>query len=683
MVKKFVNLLIYICVLCVFSGCGKSAALPIGNDTSDLSFLSEGRFREISIDTSFISGDFYENICYTSNDGYSYILSDLDFFSFVSKDYLITLDKAGNTTVNTLIDRPINTDGTSISISLLCDDASSLTGLSGDYEYSIYYGDYSFNDDLSFSGVCKVSASTYLSNGSFDSFSEYFNIDWDNTGKCISVSHIDEEDMYVFGQTKSLPDSILGNDYKMTNSGIILIDEKGQYQSEYFNFINSGIFSFGFNNVHIIDSDSFSGIYRNSDNTTVLSCFVRDNSKTDQKPIVIASSDLEFDFMRDVISYNLENGEFDITVIDYSDRSTENDPLEGWSLLKEDVVNGFRPDIILNTIGYDSYFESYLSSQSLSVDLKEMLAKDPELDGVKFTDKAGSLFYSGDTVYSIIPSYTYRTVTGDSSRLSSVKWDINSFVEYADSTDEEAMFFLLDYKDTYLKRLIEYNGSSYVDKNSKSASFDTGEFASFLKIASKLPNDYSEASNLYYWGLEPCDVLLCDQLCNGIGSMHYESTVSLRGGYTDLGFPVGTEIGSGVISAVESFIILSGRAYTNECWSFIRKYLTPEYQDVMTYGIPVTVSGFDAWSAVWYPDSREFTGDSYIKNGFQCFVNPVTDVDADRIIKSINECRRMEFMDYRVEQIVLEYAHQYFDGKITAEEAAAAIDRDVEAYLAS
>jgi hypothetical protein len=103
----------------------------------------------------------------------------------------------------------------------------------------------------------------------------------------------------------------------------------------------------------------------------------------------------------------------------------------------------------------------------------------------------------------------------------------------------------------------------------------------------------------------------------------------------------------------------------------------------MTYGIPVTVSGFDAWSAVWYPDSREFTGDSYIKNGFQCFVNPVTDVDADRIIKSINECRRMEFMDYRVEQIVLEYAHQYFDGKITAEEAAAAIDRDVEAYLAS
>ena len=43
----------------------------------------------------------------------------------------------------------------------------------------------------------------------------------------------------------------------------------------------------------------------------------------------------------------------------------------------------------------------------------------------------------------------------------------------------------------------------------------------------------------------------------------------------------------------------------------------------------------------------------------------------------------MEFSDFEVEQIVLEHAHQFFDGKITSEEAASAIDRDVEAYLAS
>ena len=52
-------------------------------------------------------------------------------------------------------------------------------------------------------------------------------------------------------------------------------------------------------------------------------------------------------------------------------------------------------------------------------------------------------------------------------------------------------------------------------------------------------------------------------------------------------------------------------------------------------------------------------------------------------IKKINDCQTMEFSDYRIEQIVIENAHLYFDGRMTAEEAASAIDKDVEAYLAS
>jgi hypothetical protein len=346
-------------------------------------------------------------------------------------------------------------------------------------------------------------------------------------------------------------------------------------------------------------------------------------------------------------------------------------------------LDGFKPDIILNTTGNDEIFTSKLVSLGLPLDLKNIVSKDSDLSDSKFTDKASSLFYSGDSIYSIVPSYTYRTVVGDSGRLSDVKWDINTFMDYADSTDANSMFFMLDHKDAFLKRVVEFNGFSYVDAKSGSASFDSDEFITFLKYASRLPEDISEANNLYYWGIEPCDVLLKDQICNGIGNMHYEAIVSLRNNYVDLGFPIGTELGSGVISADNSFMIISGRAYTNECWSFIKKYLTPEYQNQLTLGIPVTQSGFDQWTTVRFGDYRYFSADSYYRDGVEYIAEMVTDEEADMIVKNINDCRRMEFMDYRIEQIVLEYAHQFFDGKLSVEEAAAAIDRDVEAYLAS
>ena len=55
----------------------------------------------------------------------------------------------------------------------------------------------------------------------------------------------------------------------------------------------------------------------------------------------------------------------------------------------------------------------------------------------------------------------------------------------------------------------------------------------------------------------------------------------------------------------------------------------------------------------------------------------------DYLKNNLNNCRRTEFKDYTVEQIVLEYARQYFDGKITSQQAASSIDREVEAYLQS
>ena len=186
-------------------------------------------------------------------------------------------------------------------------------------------------------------------------------------------------------------------------------------------------------------------------------------------------------------------------------------------------------------------------------------------------------------------------------------------MESADSVDSNSMFFMLDHKDAFLKRIVEYNGFSYVDKKSGNSSFDCDEFITFLKYASGLPEDISEASNLYYWGLEPCDVLLKDQICNGIGNMHYESIVSLRGDYVDLGFPVGTEMGSGVISADNSYMIIflaamqgiSGELYESAAVdgaggikSFLKITVPMLGSNIMFVSILATINSFKVFDQV-------------------------------------------------------------------------------------
>ena len=165
--------------------------------------------------------------------------------------------------------------------------------------------------------------------------------------------------------------------------------------------------------------------------------------------------------------------------------------------------------------------------------------------------------------------------------------------------------------------------------NTGTASFDSDEFVKFLEYASKLPDTYSEASALYYFGLEPCDVLLNDQLCNGLGNMYFEAVVKLRGGFVDLGFPVSTEPGSGVISADNSFLILADRKYTNECWSFVKNYLTPDYQNQINLGIPVTESGFQAWTGIRSNDFDYFSSNTYYKDGVEYIVELPSDEEVE------------------------------------------------------
>ena len=682
--KKTIILTIFSLIfLLMISGCGKSDILPTGNATSDISVLSEGDFDSYVIDTSFLPGEFYVSDCSMYSDCYEYILSVYNSGSYKYDDYYLKSDLNGNLITSCDIIKPIYTNNGMI----LTYDIALVIGedlVQGYVDPYVSYSSISFTESGGFESVCTVYYSVYSDLlGTTYLVSNYYNILWNDEGKCISVEKTDYPSDYLIFDEPDYETGLDGNKYKLTSSGIIKIDDNEDYVSEYFDFLNSDILSYGFDTVNILDNDHFSAVYLDEEFRNVLCCFVRDkNIKSKIKPIVLACNELSFDLKSDIYKFNSEDNGYRIAVIDYSDQSLTNDPYEGWYLLKNSFENGYRPDIILNSTGLDTVFINYVSSENALVDLRKALIKDESLNNISFTEYANNKFYSDDKIYSLVPSFNYRTIVGSTDLYSdNTEFGYEAFLKLVSGYVETSNIFRDDTRDIFIGRFLAFNGYELIDYDSKSSSFGSSVFTEYLDMISYLPEDYITAFESEY------DVvgnsLLSDVTCSNLGDFNLSSTINSLGEYVDLGFPCNEGSGSGVISATKSYMIVSGRKYTNECWDFIKKYLTDEYQSNIADGIPVSQYGYINWKNNLYPYTGDASIATYFKDGEFHTVENLDENRVNYIIDHIKSCDRMEFSDYRVEQIVLEYAHQYFDGKITAEEAASLIDKDVEVYLAS
>ncbi len=679
--KKLLIVFLISLLLFTVCGCGK-ASLSTGTETSDNSVLYEGKFDSVIIDTSMIRGDFIVSGSACIPDGYEYLLSSYDRSVSAYRFYYFKLDKNGDSVISSELEKPIYMSEEGLVLSDLCDDLY-INYNSDSYETKVSYNDFRFDESGDFSAVCQLFYTVYSSIlDSYYSVNSFYFVNWNSDGECISIEKTETDNSYSYLESSSSFSGYDGRSYKITASGISLLDEKGEYASKYFDFLNSGLFSSGFDTVNVLDSDSFSAVYRNYDFKNVLCCFIRNkDSYSGSKPIVLACTELDDELKNDVIKYNLEGNGFKIAVYDYSDRSTSNDPVEGWYLLKTDLDNGFRPDIILNSTGCDQAYNDKLASDKIILDLSGVIKKDEALQSVNFTNLSADLFYSGKAIYAVVPSFEYHTVVGSTDEFSEgTKWGADDFLSYTASNPSYVLFDL-DTKEDFLNRYLKYNGSEFVDYKSGSSTFDSDSFVKYLEFMNTLPEDFIESSEIQYSdgvGLYH----LGDVICKNLGDMNMYSTMYCRGGYVDLGFP-GLKGGSGVIEASRSYMIVADRAYTDECWDFVKYYLGMDYQNSIRTGIPVTVTGFINWKANRDPASAGIITPSYDRDGVIYNVELIDDSGIVYIVDHINSCKKYAFSDYKIERIVSEYANQYFDGKISAQEAASSIDREVENYLAS
>lgn len=688
MKKVIMKLITCFFLVCVFlGGCGK-VSLKNGSIESDTSFLTKGRFTEHVIDTSFIPNEYSVLGSYTGDDYYSFVLQYYSALSYYSTDdtlFLLKVSSDGIPVCSGGLELPITVNNYKASFNELCGEITIREESMSLYDNaSVYYKNFNFESDGSFSAVCVLSASVYSDElGGDFSIGDRYLVKWDADGRCISVSDDTEDD---YSSYFSMDSDFVGNDgnfYRITSSGIVKVNSEGEYEDKFFDLLNSDINSKWIEYASVINSDSFCCIYVGADGRKVLSCFTPDYENSDSKnAIVIACTSIDNELKSEVYAYNTSDNTCRIAVVDYSDMSSDSSCSEAWFLLKEDIANGFSPDMILNTSGYDKSFIDQMASEERLSDLKNVIFKDSDLN-VEFSSRAKGLFYSGDSVFALIPAYYYRTVVGGTDNFNvSDTWNSEYFYDNVGCLASQRIIFGGDTRDKAILRFLTYNGSDYVNFRDGLCNFNSQEFIDYLNVCKDIPADMDEVSNLTYSETNLGRVLLADMYCRHIGDMKINSTTALSNEYIDLGFPRSISSSGGIISTDDCYMILSGNAHANDCWQFIKHYLSPDYQENLIDGIPVTSSGYDAWLSDYTPHLMNAFQSSYFRDGIEYTVSMPDEIEAADILSHVEECNTLAFSDYKIEQIVLEFANEFFDGKMTAEEAAKQIDMEVESYLA-
>lgn len=679
--KKSISLILSLVFFgLILSGCGKHS-LETGDVVNNASLASIGRF-----DYSIIEVPGYENgfICesaFCSDSGYQFVLADAYFYLFPFDYYYLNVDLDGKVKVSQPLSLPVYAEGTKL---VLADGINvselSANNLSIENGY-ISYLDFGFDEKGLLNAVCRVGA-TYDEGGNTNFLYDEFGVVWDESGMCISVSALGDYE-YNYSEPETIYDNDPINNYSLSETGISVFDEHDKYVSDYFDFINSGIRPSGFDTVVIKGDNYFSGIYTDVSGKCVLACFKKNDKNYNDKTIFMASTDYSDSLAQYVYDFNNQKSGFRIAMADYSVRTDSGEASEAWELIKSDITNGLRPDIIVNTTGYDELFVNSLNETQMLSDLSKVIDKDEALEDVSFTDKANHLFYDGENIYSIVPSYSYYTVVGNKDNVSGfANWGYQDFADFTNELNGERTVFFMDTKLDFVERALYFNGYDYVDLSAKQSCFNSEEYITFLKFASTLPDDAVTAMTVMYSDVNNGMCLINDVACHNIGDMNKDATVYSMGDYVDIGFPHGASgAGSGVISADMSIMIMSTNAYTNECWDFCKQFLYTDYQENLRTGIPVTKTGFENWERSLYSTEDLPDQNIYVKDGIE-YTIPYASEDVINMIEScINNCKRVRFSEYTIEQIALKYATQYFDGKLTAEEAAEQTDKEVQEYL--
>ncbi len=380
-----------------------------------------------------------------------------------------------------------------------------------------------------------------------------------------------------------------------------------------------------------------------------------------------------------VRQFNSTSRAYRIEVVNYGAEDEKGGAQTGLQRLNADIISGKTPDI------YDLSCLNALSlmDKGLLEDLLPWFESSEEVRIEDLTESAvRALTYKG-ALYSLVPSYSVVTVYGPSALASPDTWGPDAFLETANSS-AQYIFGPYETKAAYLRHLLTLTGDTYVDLENARCDFVNSSFPAMLALAARLPDDDSAGYASDDWGRVFCGQQLfllvgsgnlIDALCS--------AGTAYSGNMAVLGFPSG---GNGV--SLDPFLHL-GMSSSSACkegvWSFFAYLLSDSVQNNLERKniLPIRNDALETLLDKQLDRQAEMVSlAGFADNQLYSIPFPaLTPEVKDRALELIGRIDCVSFYSPDLYDLVLREATPFFQGGISARQAAENIQSKVSIYL--
>ena len=394
--------------------------------------------------------------------------------------------------------------------------------------------------------------------------------------------------------------------------------------------------------------------------------------------LTLATIYLDSSVRSDIVRFNRTSTTHRIRVIDYSEFNTEDDWQAGLTRLSTEIIAGNVPDILdVRNIPFRQY-----AAKGLLLDLYTLIDSDPDFNRSDFMESAFRAAEINDSLYQIFPSFYIISMVGHPSVVGSEPgWNMEEFVSVlAAHPDADYPLGQGLTRLNLLQALFMFGMDDYVDWDAGTVSFDSSGFIALLEFAKTLPDEY-DWDNDYI----PTHELIMSRrqivLASGLHSFddYFMNRALLGGEIVFKGLPAANRNGNS-LSPGNSYAITSRCKDVEGAWSFLRMYLTEDWQkDNIWWGFPTNRHAFD--KMVHDAMTQERGGSGSI-DGFLVEMEQLTQADVDHIMSLINSVSGTVGEDETLWTIISESAENFFNGRITVQDAVRVIQNRASIYIA-
>ena len=353
-----------------------------------------------------------------------------------------------------------------------------------------------------------------------------------------------------------------------------------------------------------------------------------------------------------------------------------------------EIITGGGPDII-----HTAYlpFQQW-AGRGIFANLYEFIDADPRLSRSDFIESVISGFESNGKLFHMSPDFTIKTLIGHPDVVgNNTGWSVDDFKAVLDSTPQ-AMKPLGELYGgvTFLWSIILSDISSFVDWESGNVYFNNDYFIDLLELAYTLEKivdiNWDEIIGGVYSDRSVQMISSGAQIMESVLFvdfwMYFAYQELFGGDFVFKGYPAKNGSGNSLYTST-SMAITTTSQNQQGAWEFIRMFLSEEWQSQQvrshTFDIPTNKNVFDQSLAKAMEDKQnQFIG----WNDLTIAIKALTQEQADDIKELIYSASSVSTFTDPLESIIREGVEDFFNGKITAQDAAQIIQNRALIFVA-